>query len=176
MPDTPETVLKPNERVARVKAFMEAFLPPRVGTLPDDHWLARMDGGEKLFVNDILALLELSRTPSSAKVSELVERLNRKLILHLGPPRGRVEAGLLNPDGPEAATALETLEARVKVLTSEVECSRADALEEAAKIAESHAYCGCNGKHGACMADDTPKAIAADIRAALLKQLSGEGE
>ena len=38
-------------------------------------------------------------------------------------------------------------------------------IERAAQIAESHAYCGCNGKHGACLADDTPKAIAAEIRA-----------
>lgn len=45
-------------------------------------------------------------------------------------------------------------------------------IERAAQIAESHAYCGCNGKHGACMADDTPKAIAAEIRALTPSQAS----
>lgn len=40
-----------------------------------------------------------------------------------------------------------------------------EALERAAQIAESYATCGCEGKHGACMVDDVPKAIADEIRA-----------
>lgn len=43
--------------------------------------------------------------------------------------------------------------------------ARADALEEAAKVAEGEATCGCKCAHGRCMVDDAPLAIAAAIRA-----------
>lgn len=36
--------------------------------------------------------------------------------------------------------------------------------EANAKVAEAHMHCGCNGKHGACLADDPPRSIAAAIR------------
>ena len=36
--------------------------------------------------------------------------------------------------------------------------------ERAAKIATSHAMCGCNGEHGRCNVDDAPLSIAAAIR------------
>jgi hypothetical protein len=43
--------------------------------------------------------------------------------------------------------------------------ARRKALKEAAKVARSHATCGCNGKHGACMVDDMANAIANEIAA-----------
>ncbi len=40
----------------------------------------------------------------------------------------------------------------------------AEALKQAEKIAKAHATCGCKGKHGTCLSDDTPLAIAKEIR------------
>jgi hypothetical protein len=54
----------------------------------------------------------------------------------------------------EAADALESMMRRVDAMR-----------EECAKIAESHAVCGCKGAEGRCMIDDAPLAIAEEIRA-----------
>jgi len=43
--------------------------------------------------------------------------------------------------------------------------ARKKALEQAEKIARSHATCGCEGKHGACMVDDMVNGIADEIAA-----------
>lgn len=48
--------------------------------------------------------------------------------------------------------------------------ARRDALEQAAKIAESHATCSCEGRSGRCLENDGPRAIAAEIRTLITKE------
>jgi hypothetical protein len=48
--------------------------------------------------------------------------------------------------------------------------ARKKALKQAEGIARSHATCGCNGKHGACMVDDVANGIADEIAALLANQ------
>ncbi|MDE2100560.1 MAG: hypothetical protein KGL39_25175 [Patescibacteria group bacterium] len=50
-------------------------------------------------------------------------------------------------------------------VSAAIEAARAEAIEEAAMIAQSYATCGCNGAHGRCNTDDYPLAIAKAIRA-----------
>lgn len=45
------------------------------------------------------------------------------------------------------------------------EARLADIIEQCAKVADAHVLCGCDGSQGRCNIDDTPKAIAAQIRA-----------
>lgn len=69
------------------------------------------------------------------------------------------------------AIVLQAAHDRITALnTDEV---RREALEEAATLAESHATCGCNGKHGPCNADDAPLSIAAEIRALIASKEEG---
>lgn len=99
-----------------------------------------------------------TRTPSSApEVSELIARL---LAVNSSGEDYGVTCSYRNPDGPEAVSALETLEARVRV------------LEEALKRLSSSFTGGWAG-----MYRDRAEVIGEVeqiARAALLEQLSGE--
>ena len=46
------------ELVERVGAFMRAFIPDNIvpGSWPADHWLVKLQTGETLLVNDVLAM------------------------------------------------------------------------------------------------------------------------
>lgn len=67
-------------------------------------------------------------------------------------------------DAAEAAVAAytSTPDAELSALRQRVK-ELEGVLQRAIDIARSHATCGCNGKHGACMVDDLANQIADDL-------------
>lgn len=95
------------------------------------HWIICKDchasPGDRGTEAEAIAAWNTRAIPASSDHAELVERLREK------NGRGDQALGyhpLINPDGPEAAAAILSLEARVKQ-------ARIDALEEAAEVAEA---------------------------------------
>ena len=56
-----------------------------------------------------------------------------------------------------------TTEQIVRAMLAYAAEREAAAYDRAAEVARGYATCGCGGKHGPCVADDAPLAIADDI-------------
>lgn len=171
MPDTPETVLKPcpHGKKALVLNIGGGDAPFSIVVRPEHRCVNREIGWYASRNEAIAAWNALLRTPSSAtpEVSELFARLRStrscREVGTIGNGLCYVDTErqtLINPDGPEAATALKTLEARVKV------------LEEAGRLALL--LLECAEFADTCGIDESE--VCRQLRAALLKQLSGDDE